>query len=147
MYTVDKEFVEIQKAVANYRSRHRLIEQVAWPNGARIAVNITADFDAMLLRRVHNEPITQLTKGEFGGRVGIWRLLELFAGHAIKATVFIPGRICELYPRAVRAIADAGHEVGDHMWEHRVVKDPALEEQQLKLALDALEKITGGLRP
>jgi hypothetical protein len=35
----------------------------------RIAVNFTADFDAMLLRRLFNEPPMQLAKGEFGGRV------------------------------------------------------------------------------
>lgn len=147
MDAVDKEFIETQQAATDYASRHHLIEQLAWPDGARIAVNMTADFDAMLLRRVHDEPIMQMAKGEFGGRVGIWRLLELFAAHAIKATVFTPGRICELYPRAVRAIADEGHEVADHMWEHRVVEDPGLEERQLKLALDALEKTTGGIRP
>jgi hypothetical protein len=35
----------------------------------RIAVNFTAEFDAMLLRRLHNEPPMQLAKGEFGDRV------------------------------------------------------------------------------
>jgi hypothetical protein len=38
------------------------------------------------------------------GRVGIWRLLELFESHEVKATLFTPGRICELYPKA---LADA----------------------------------------
>ena len=69
----------------------------------------------MLLRRVLNEPPMQLAKGEFGGRVGIWRLIELFDGHGIKATIFTPGRICELYPQAVEAAAKSGHEIGDHL--------------------------------
>jgi peptidoglycan/xylan/chitin deacetylase (PgdA/CDA1 family) len=43
----------------------------------------------------------QLAKGEFGGRVGIWRLLELFASHGIHATIFTPGRICAPSARAV----------------------------------------------
>ena len=47
------------------------IGPIAWPNGHRIAVNFTADFDAMLLQRLNNEPAEQLAKGEFGGRVGI----------------------------------------------------------------------------
>src|SRR5437763_1111357 len=33
---------------------------------------------AEMLRRLLNEPPMQLAKGEFGGRVGIWRLVELF---------------------------------------------------------------------
>lgn len=51
---------------------HRRLTRVEWPEGVRMAVNFTADFDAMLLRRLFNEPLSQLAKGEFGGRVGIW---------------------------------------------------------------------------
>ena len=56
-----------------------------------------------LLRPLLNEPPMQLAKGEFGGRVGIWRLIALFDSHDIKATIFTPGRIRELYPEALRA--------------------------------------------
>src|SRR5215467_5587560 len=134
---------ELKAAAQRYSGRHQRFDKLVWPNGARIAVNFTADFDAMLLRRLLNEPALQLAKGEFGGRVGIWRLLELFASHDVKATIFTPGRICELYPDAVRASAVEGHEVADHMWEHRVPTERALEEDHLKLALDALEGLTG----
>jgi peptidoglycan-N-acetylglucosamine deacetylase len=140
------EFAPLHMAVKAYDNRHHVVRQPNWPDGVRIAVNVTADFDAMLLRRLLNEPPMQLAKGEFGGRVGIWRLLELFDSHAIKATIFTPGRICELYPRAVRAAGQRGHEVADHMWEHRVPDDPALEAEHLTRALDALEK-TSGRRP
>src|SRR5215831_6436874 len=100
----------VSKANA-YRQRYEFIDNLTWPNGARIAVNFTADFDAMLYRRILNEPALQLAKGEFGGRVGIWRLIELFDSHAIKATIFTPGRICELYPQAVKTASQHGHEI------------------------------------
>jgi peptidoglycan-N-acetylglucosamine deacetylase len=106
-------------------------------------VNFTADFDAMLLRRLLNEPPMQLAMGEFGGRVGIWRLIELFDSHAVKATIFTPGRICELYPQAVRAAARSGHEVADHMWEHRVPREPELERDHLRKTGAALKRLTG----
>ena len=109
----------------------------------RIAVNFTLDFDSMLLRRLLNEPPMQLAKGEFGGRVGIWRLIELFDAHKVKATIFTPGRACELYPQALRAAVESGHEIADHMWEHQVPKDPALEREHLRRAKDAIEKLTG----
>jgi peptidoglycan-N-acetylglucosamine deacetylase len=141
--SLDDELAALSKAVEDHDARLQVIEACDWPAGARIAVNVTADFDTMLLRRLLNEPALQLAKGEFGGRVGIWRLLELFGSHDIQATVFTPGRICELYPDAVRAIAAEGHEVADHMWEHRVPAERALEEEHLRLALDALERLTG----
>lgn len=137
------ELEALRAAAETTAARHEVIEQIAWPEGARIAVNVTADFDAMLLRRLLNEPPMQLAKGEFGGRVGIWRLLELFGSHGIQATIFTPGRICELYPEAVRAAARAGHEVADHMWEHRVPKEPDVERAHLRRACEALERLTG----
>jgi peptidoglycan/xylan/chitin deacetylase (PgdA/CDA1 family) len=126
---LDHELAELDASARRHLARHEPITDPRWPGGARIAVNFTADFDAMLLRRLMNEPPMQLAKGEFGGRVGIWRLIELFDRHAVKATIFTPGRICELYPRAVVAAARSGHEVTDHMWEHRVPKEPELERE------------------
>ena len=140
---LDQELAALKAKAADYGARHKVIEMVEWPQGVRLAVNFTADFDTMLLRRLLNEPPQQLAKGEFGGRVGIWRLIELFDSHRIKATIFTPGRICELYPQAVRAASRSGHEIADHMWEHQVPKDPALERDHLRKACAALEKLTG----
>jgi peptidoglycan/xylan/chitin deacetylase (PgdA/CDA1 family) len=77
------------------------------------------------------------------GRVGVWRFVELFDAHGVKATIFTPGRICELYPQALRAVVKSGHEVADHMWEHRVPKEPALEEDHLAKTVAALERVAG----
>jgi peptidoglycan/xylan/chitin deacetylase (PgdA/CDA1 family) len=137
------ELAALKAAATDYDDRHRVIARCAWPDGARIAVNFTADFDAMLLRRLLNEPPMQLAKGEFGGRVGIWRLIELFDAHRIKATIFTPGRICELYPQAVKAAARSGHEIADHMWEHRVPKDPEREADHLGKTIAAIENLVG----
>ena len=140
---LDRDIAALKARAADFDARHQLIERIEWPQGVRMAVNFTADFDAMLLRRLLNEPPTQLAKGEFGGRVGIWRLIELFDSHDVKATIFTPGRICELYPRAVKAASDHGHEIADHMWEHQVPKDAELERDHLRKAKNALTTLTG----
>ena len=138
-----QELADIAAAAGDYAARHQRLERIAYPPGVRLAVNFTADFDAMLLRRLMNEPPMQLAKGEFGGRVGIWRLIELFDSHNVKATIFTPGRIAELYPQAVKAAARSGHEIADHMWEHRVPKEPDLERDHLRKTIAALERLTG----
>ena len=140
---LEQELLVLAAAAHAYDRRHQRITGLTWPDGARIAVNFTADFDAMLLRRLLNEPPMQLAKGEFGGRVGIWRLLDLFNSHGIKATIFTPGRICELYPQALRAAHAGGHEIADHMWEHRVPSDMQLELDHLTKTGRALAEITG----
>jgi peptidoglycan/xylan/chitin deacetylase (PgdA/CDA1 family) len=137
------EMAELKDVAAQQTRRFQPIDDLAWPDAAKIAVNVTVDFDAMLLRRLNNEPAMQLAKGEFGGRVGIWRLLELFRARGIKATIFTPGRICELYPAALKAAVDDGHELADHMWEHRVPKEPELARDHLHKTAAALSSISG----
>jgi peptidoglycan/xylan/chitin deacetylase (PgdA/CDA1 family) len=140
---LDQEVEALASAALAHDRRHQRIKDLTWPDGARIAVNFTADFDAMLLRRLLNEPPMQLAKGEFGGRVGIWRLIALFDAHHIKATIFTPGRIRELYPAALRAAHTSGHEIADHMWEHHVPRDMQLELDHLTRTAAALRDITG----
>ncbi|MCB1395957.1 MAG: polysaccharide deacetylase family protein [Rhodobacteraceae bacterium] len=137
------DFAAYRRAADQNEAAYRTLDALAWPDEHRIAVNVTADFDAMLLRRLLNEPSMQRAKGEFGGRTGIWRLLELFERHDIQATIFTPGRIAELYPDAIIAASEAGHEIADHMWEHQVPKDADVERSHLLRAADAIEKLTG----
>jgi hypothetical protein len=111
---LDQQLVELRSAADAYAARHQFIPDLTWPEGVRVAVNFTCGFDAMLPHRLLNEPPMQLAKGEFGGRVGIWRLIELFDVHGVKAT--IPGdarhRTLSLCgePEAVRRVlaADPG---------------------------------------
>src|SRR5246500_2249027 len=140
---LDQQLAELRSAADAYAGRHQFIQDLTWPEGVRIAVNFTCDFGAMLLRRLLNEPPMQLAKGEFGGRVGIWRLIELFDAHGVMATILTPGRICELYPQALCAVVKSGHEIADHMGEHRVPKEPGLEEDHLAKTVAALERVAG----
>jgi peptidoglycan/xylan/chitin deacetylase (PgdA/CDA1 family) len=140
---LDTELAALADAARQNEARHDLLPGLRWPDGVRMAVNLTCDFDAMLFRRLMNEPPMQLAKGEFGGRVGIWRLIELFDSHGVKATIFTPGRICELYPQSLHAAVRSGHELADHMWEHQVPEDPALERDHLRRSTEALTRIRG----
>ena len=95
--------------------RYQFLDRIDYPSGVRMAVNFTLDFDTMLLHRVLDEPVPQRAQGEFGGRTGIWRLIDLFNRKDVKATIFTPGRICELYPDALKAAHAGGHEIAEHM--------------------------------
>jgi peptidoglycan/xylan/chitin deacetylase (PgdA/CDA1 family) len=140
------EAARLAAAAAGDLDRFRFLDCIAYPEGVRLAVNLTCDFDAMLLRRLLNEPMPQRAQGEFGGRVGIWRLIELFDRHDVKATIFTPGRICELYPEPLRVAHEGGHEIAEHMWEHQVPRDPDLARDHVFRSVDALDR-TVGRRP
>ncbi|SEK17270.1 MULTISPECIES: polysaccharide deacetylase family protein [unclassified Variovorax] len=141
--SMQAELLALQEAASIESARHEFIADFRWPEGVRVAVNFTCDYDAMLLRRVFEEPALQLAKGEFGGRVGALRLVKLFDKHDVKATFFVPGRICELYPASLRAMVASGHELADHMWEHQTPVAHRFQVDHIEKTAEALSRFTG----
>src|SRR5690349_6502564 len=72
-------------------------------------------------------------------------LLALLADAGAGATFFVVGQIAETYPRLVRDIAAAGHEVGSHGWDHRRVHRfaPDTFAEDVRRSKDALEQAAG----
>ncbi len=55
------------------------------------------------------------------------RLLDLFGEHQIKATFFVLGWVAERYPRLVKDIAEAGHEIACHGYSHQLIYNQTRE--------------------
>jgi len=123
--------------------KYERIENFTYPEGVRLAVNFTFNLDAQLLRKLKNEPLMEIPRGEFGGRVGIWRIMDLFDRYDIKLTIFTPGRICELYPRALKEAAERGHELENLTWDKTIPADIEVEKEHIRKTTEALEKISG----
>jgi polysaccharide deacetylase family protein (PEP-CTERM system associated) len=72
-------------------------------------------------------------------------LLEQLDRWGLKATFFIVGQIALSDPALVRAIAQAGHEVASHSWEHRRVHHftPQSFREDVRRSKDALEQAAG----
>jgi peptidoglycan/xylan/chitin deacetylase (PgdA/CDA1 family) len=89
-----------------------------------------------------------ISRGLFAGEVGAPRLLKLFERMQIKTTWFIPGHSIETFPEQMKAVAEAGHEIGMHGYSH---ENPiAMTRQQEADVLDySIELITrlAGKRP
>jgi peptidoglycan/xylan/chitin deacetylase (PgdA/CDA1 family) len=76
------------------------------------------------------------------------RLLELLAEHGVPATFFLVGSNCAQYPHLVRAIAEAGHRIGNHTYNHQLLpmKQTKHIEEEISRTNDVIEEITG-VRP
>jgi peptidoglycan/xylan/chitin deacetylase (PgdA/CDA1 family) len=112
----------------------------------RSIVCLTFDFDA-ISGWIARGMITPgpISRGEFGPRVGVPRILALLKEQALPSSWYIPGHTLETYPRECALVAEAGHEVGHHGWTHR---PPATltreqEEEELVRANEAIRKLTG----
>jgi peptidoglycan/xylan/chitin deacetylase (PgdA/CDA1 family) len=134
---------DINAASGRPSGRYHLIPDFAYPSGTRLAVNFCVAYDVMIKRVLAGEPPMERTQGEFGGRVGVWRLLELFDRHGVKATFFTPGRVCELYPRSLEAIAAGGHEIAAMPWEKRIPAQEKEELDHLRETTTAIAKAAG----
>ncbi len=73
------------------------------------------------------------------------RILELLDGHGVKATFFTLGWVAERFPGLVRAIHTAGHEIGCHGYNHRLIYDltPTEFREDVRKAKTILENIIG----
>ena len=77
------------------------------------------------------------------------RILRILDRQQVRATFFVPGYTAERWPDAVRAVRDAGHEIGHHGYLHEgahSAPDEATEERRLLRGLEALDAVLG-VRP
>ncbi len=76
-------------------------------------------------------------------------LLTTFADLNVRATFFVLGMAARAHPHLVKAIVDAGHEIGCHGDAHRLVHTQTPEEfaQDLRAAKASIADLTGGLTP
>ena len=74
-------------------------------------------------------------------------LLDELDRHRLTATFFVEAINCELYPAAVREIAERGHELGHHGWSHETWRDLSRDDERdaLTRGLSAFAHI--GLKP
>jgi polysaccharide deacetylase family protein (PEP-CTERM system associated) len=75
----------------------------------------------------------------------VGRILDLFDEAAVKATFFTLGWIAARHPALIRRIAEAGHEIASHGWDHRRVftLDEAGFRADLAQARAAIEDAAG----
>src|ERR671926_498872 len=100
------------------------------PDGQRVAVSISADFDAHAAWKgaFDRTSPSYLSRGEFGAEVGVPRLLELFSRYDIKATFCTPAHTMQTFTERFESVLAAGHEIAAHGCWHEPV--PKLEGDQ-----------------
>jgi len=112
---------------------------------ARHLVCLTFDFDTVALWMAMGQTTpTPISRGEFGV-VAAQRLLQLLAEKEIRATWFIPGITIDTFEPICRQIAEAGHEVGHHGYDHISPGGLSMQEEldQLKRGNEAIVRICG----
>ena len=89
--------------------------------------------------------ITNLSRGAYGPKQGVPRILNMLDIHQIKATFFIPGVIAEAYPLVVQEISRRGHEIGFHGYLHEEFTTTTRQEEDatMKRCEEIIRNLTG----
>ncbi len=136
-----------------------------WPGNARIAVQIVLNYEeggencilhgdpaseAFLSEIVGAQPLpgarhmNMESIYEYGSRVGVWRLLDLFERRRIPVTVFGVAMALERNPEAVAAMVAGGHEIASHGWrwiDYQHVSED-VEREHMRRAIATVERMT-----
>jgi len=129
-----------------------------WPGGKRIAVVFNVCLEAWSDGKAPGispmgNPLPPgvldnmaISWAAYGPKRGIYRLLDAFARHNAKARVMVSAILAERTPQAVKAVADAGHEILSHSYAMDII--PALmaeDEERANIArcTALLEKVSG----
>jgi len=117
------------------------------PEKHRLIVALAFDFDAesYWVGTAKMTSPSAISRGSYGAREGIPRILRLLAKYDLHATFFIPGYTAEQHADEVRAIGQAGHEIGHHGYLHEPpnLLNGEQEQEMLRKGTEALEEVTG----
>ena len=82
---------------------------------------------------------------EYGSRVGIWRMLNLFEAHDMPITCYAVGQALEKNPAVVTALTEGGHEIANHAyrWLDYHSMPPDLEKEYIERQLKVMKELTG----
>jgi putative urate catabolism protein len=140
--------------------------KVKWPGGARLALQIVLNYEeggensilhgdtaseAFLSEIVGAQPfagarhMSMESIYEYGSRVGVWRLLDLFKRYKMPITVFGVAMAMERHPQVVEAFLERGHEIASHGWRWISYQDVPLEieREHMQRAIEIQTKLTG----
>ena len=142
----------------------RNVPQISWPGGARIAVSLVVNYeegaeystlDGDSHHETNGEVPSPVPPGdrdlnnesffEYGSRVGVWRLLDMFKRYGVSSTFYCCALALERNLEVAREIASEGHEICGHgyRWEEYHLMDRDSEREAIAKTVESLERTTG----
>ena len=141
--------------------------QIQWPGGARIAISLVVNYEegaeySPADGDSHHETNSEVQSPvplqdrdlnnesffEYGSRVGVWRLLNMFDKFQVSSTFFCCALALERNPEVAQEVVKRGHEVCGHgyRWEEYHLMEREEERLAIEKTVASLAKTTG-VRP
>jgi peptidoglycan/xylan/chitin deacetylase (PgdA/CDA1 family) len=128
-----------------------------WPGGNTLAVWFAPNvevwhYDSATGASIQPNPTSHVPDvfnyawREYGMRVGLWRLADVFDAAGVRATVALNSQVCEVYPKAIAEMKKRGWEFMGHGTTNSTSLaglNPETELQTVKTILATIEQATG----
>lgn len=134
-------------------------EQIRWPGGARVAFYVGLNVEHFLIDRPStsfNQATSALVPDplnygwrDYGPRVGIWRLTEIFDRHRIRPSVLLNSDVADRYPQIIKAGLERDWAWLAHGRNNSTLQTGMAEDQERAYLAEVIETIerTTGHRP
>ncbi len=136
-----------------------------WKNGAKIAIQFVLNLEEGAENAVmHGDAGSEMflsdilgtqifpnrhqsveSAFEYGSRVGVWRVLDLFKAHDLKLTTFSCAMAVARTPHILERVLEDGHEVASHglRWVNHQMMDRQTEARHIADATEIFKKMMG----
>ena len=137
-----------------------------WPNGARIAVQFVLNYEEGGESSVlHDDAASEVFLSEiigaaafdgarhmsmesiyeYGSRVGVWRILDLFRDRKLPLTIFAVAMAAARNPNVIETALADGHEIAAHGWRWINYHGVSIDEERahMQKAVSILQDICG----
>jgi peptidoglycan/xylan/chitin deacetylase (PgdA/CDA1 family) len=129
--------------------------RLQWPDGKLVCCTFRVAYEAFRKSGRFKRSakidvnVTSLSHANYGGAVGIWRLMDLFDRTGIRATIGANGLAVEKWPDTIKTMHLAGHEIAAHGMtnDHDMVElSPEQQRQEVRQCVCVIEDAIG-VRP
>lgn len=135
-----------------------------WPDGSILAISLVVNYEEGAERSIldgdsESDPqgeapartppsvrnIMNESYFEYGSRVGVWRLLDIFDSHSVPVTFFACGKALERNTKVAKEIIVRGHEVCSHgyKWIDNFNLSREEQRQDMLRSIEAIKNTTG----
>jgi peptidoglycan/xylan/chitin deacetylase (PgdA/CDA1 family) len=111
---------------------------IQWPDGKLVCCTFQVALEASKGSGSFKKDLklavnyNSLSHASYGGKIGAFKMVDVFKRHAIKATILVNGLAAEKWPDAVKALHAAGHEIAGHGYDNGVRQVDLDKDAQLK---------------
>src|SRR6266436_4829429 len=129
--------------------------RLTWPDGKLVCCTFRVAYEAFRESGRFKQSskikvnVASLSHANYGGAVGIWRLMDLFDRNGIKATIGANGLAVEKWPETIKALHQAGHEIASHGMtndHHMTDLSPEQQREEVRGCTRVIEACVG-VRP